>query len=84
MAIGSAIRRWLSSLKAALAERRRELAFLLACLLAFLGPTYGIYALNKLGLPWPLPDALGFAALAVGLLAIAALLPRGARQEARE
>ena len=75
-AIGSAIRRGLRSVRDFLVEHRRGLAFLAACLLAFLGPTYGIYALNKLGLPWPFPDILGFAALAAGLLAIAILLPR--------
>ena len=75
-AIGSAIRRGLRSVRDFLVEHRRGLAFLAACLLAFLGPTYGIYALNRLGLPWPLPDVLGFLALAIGLLAIAILLPR--------
>ena len=75
-AIGSAIKRGLRSIRDFLVEHRRELAFLAACLLAFLGPTYGIYALNRLGLPWPLPDVLGFLALAIGLLAIAILLSR--------
>ena len=75
-AIGSAIRRGLRSVRDFLVEHRRGLAFLAACLLAFLGPTYGIYALSRLGLPWPLSDVLGFLALAIGLLAIAILLPR--------
>jgi len=58
-----------------LARHKIELAFLASCLLAFLGPTYGIYVLNKLGLPWPTPDLIGFAALAAGLILIAYFLP---------
>ncbi|GEM_PF-7068638 len=58
-----------------LEKHKKELAFLASCLLAFLGPTYGIYALNKIGLPWPAPDLIGFAALAAGLILIAYFLP---------
>ena len=74
-AIVGAIKGGLRVLKEFLVKHKKGLAFLAACLLAFLGPTYGIYMLSRLGLPWPLPDVLGFAALAIGLLAIAVLLP---------
>jgi len=63
----------LAGVKAAIRKRWRTLAFIVACLLAFAGP-YGTYLLYKLDLPWPAPDLVGFALLAVGLILVAYLL----------
>ena len=59
-----------------LSKYKWALAFLVSCLLAFLGPTYIIYALEKLELVWPLPTVLGFSLFVVGFLSIAYILSR--------
>ena len=58
----------------ALKKHRWTLAFIVACLLAFLGPTYGIYVLYSLGLSWPIPDITGFALFSLGLISVAYLM----------
>ena len=67
----------LAELKDAIRRKWRALAFVLACLLVFAGPTYGTYALYAINLPWPAPDLVGFAFLALGLVLIAYLLAPG-------
>jgi len=58
----------------ALKEHRWTLAFVVACLLTFLGPTYAVYAFYALDLSWPLPDILGFALFSLGLIWAAHLI----------
>ena len=65
-------------LREALSRHKLTLAFVASCLLAFLGPTYVIYALEKLELPWPIPTLLGFSLFTIGLMAIAYLYSKGA------
>ena len=64
-------------LREALSRHKWALAFVASCLLAFLGPTYAIYALDKLELPWPLPTVIGFSLLMAGLLSIAYIYSKG-------
>jgi len=67
----------LADIRGAVRKHWRALAFVVACLLAFAGPTYATYALYAIGLPWPLPDLAGFILLAVGLILVAYLLALG-------
>ncbi|RLI30633.1 hypothetical protein DRO48_02890 [Candidatus Bathyarchaeota archaeon] len=41
-----------------------------AALLAFIGPTYAVYALYKLGIRHPIPDAVGVLSLILGITLI--------------
>ena len=54
-----------------LKQHKWMMAFLLSCLLAFLGPTYIVYILYQADLSWPVPDLLGFALFSIGLISIA-------------
>ena len=58
----------------ALKKHRWTLAFVAACLLTFLGPTYAIYILYALDLSWPIPDITGFTLFSLGLIWVAYLL----------
>jgi len=58
----------------ALKRNRWTLAFITACLLTFLGPTYVIYALYALDFSWPIPDITGFAFFSFGLISVAYLM----------
>ncbi len=58
----------------ALRKHGWALAFIVACLLTFLGPTYVIYVLYALDLSWPVPDILGFALFSAGLIWVAHLV----------
>jgi len=58
----------------ALKKHKWTLAFLLACLITFLGPTYIIFALYEVGLSWPVPDITGYVLFSIGLVSTAYLL----------
>ena len=60
-----------------LSKYKWALAFLASCLLAFTGPTYIIYALEKLELTWPLPTAIGFSLFIAGFLVMAYIFSKG-------
>ena len=60
-----------------LSKYKWALAFLASCLLAFAGPTYIIYALEKLELAWPLPTVIGFSLFIIGFLAVAYIFSKG-------
>jgi len=67
----------LSAVLEKLGEHRWTIAFLASCLMAFLGPTYVIYALTKLDLEWPIPSLVGFSLFIVGFLLLAYTASRG-------
>ena len=48
----------------------RALVIVVASLLAFIGPTYAVYALYKLGIRHPIPDAVGTLSLILGIILI--------------
>ncbi len=58
----------------ALKRHKWTLAFLVACLITFLGPTYIIFALYEVGLSWPVPDITGYVLFSIGLISTAYLL----------
>lgn len=64
----------LKALAGRLRKYRWTLAFVGSCLLIFTGPTYVVWALYQLDMSWPVPDLVGFALFAVGLIATAYLI----------